>query len=63
MLLIALIDLVAVGGIITFLFNVSVMMMLPHLLILMEIMTFMMLPYLLILIELCEVLYEGSFQV
>jgi hypothetical protein len=35
MLLIALIDLVAVGGINTFLFNVSIMMMLPYLLILM----------------------------
>jgi hypothetical protein len=42
MLLIALMDLVAVGGINTFLFNVSIMMMLPYLLILMEIMTFMM---------------------
>jgi hypothetical protein len=42
MLIIALIDLVAVGGINTSLFNVSIMMMLPYLLILMEIMTFMM---------------------
>jgi hypothetical protein len=42
MLLIALINLVAVGGIKTSLFNVSIMMMLPYLLILMEIMTFMM---------------------
>jgi hypothetical protein len=42
MLLIALINPVAVGGINTSLFNVSIMMMLPYLLILMEIMTFMM---------------------
>jgi hypothetical protein len=42
MLLFALINLVAVGGINTSLFNVSIMMMLPYLLILMEIMTFMM---------------------
>jgi hypothetical protein len=42
MLHIALINLVAVGGINTSLFNVSIMMMLPYLLILMEIMTFMM---------------------
>jgi hypothetical protein len=41
-LLIALIDLVAVGGINTSLFNVSIIMMLPYLLILVEIMTFMM---------------------
>jgi hypothetical protein len=39
MLLIALINLVAVGGINTSLFNVSIMMMLPYLLILMGIMT------------------------
>ena len=42
MLLIALINLVSVGGINTSLFNVSIMMMLPYLLILIEIMTFMM---------------------
>src|SRR4051812_17066664 len=42
MLLIALINLVAVGGINTSLFNVSIMVMLPYLLMLMEIMTFMM---------------------
>src|SRR5215216_7398098 len=42
MLLIALINLVAVGGINTFLFNVSIMIMLPYLLMLMEIMTLMM---------------------
>jgi hypothetical protein len=42
MLLIALIDLVAVGGINTSLFNVTIRMMLPYLLILMEIIIFMM---------------------
>ena len=42
MLLIALINLVAVGGINTSLFNVSIMIMLPYLLMLGEIMTFMM---------------------
>src|SRR3954470_8932007 len=42
MLLIALINLVAVGGINTYLFNVSIMIMLPYLLMLKEIMTFMM---------------------
>src|SRR3954470_6773517 len=42
MLLIALINLVAVGGIKTYLFNVSVMIMLPYLFMLKEIMTFMM---------------------
>src|SRR3954451_24980026 len=42
MLLIALINLVAAGGINTYLFNVSIMIMLPYLLILKEIMTFMM---------------------
>jgi hypothetical protein len=41
-LLIALINLVAVGGINTSLFNVSIMIMLPYLLTLREIMTFMM---------------------
>src|SRR3954466_13958837 len=42
MLLIALINLVDVGGINTSLFNVSIMIMLPYLLMLREIMTFMM---------------------
>jgi hypothetical protein len=42
MLRIALIDLVDVGGINTSLFNESIMIMLPYLLILREIMTFMM---------------------
>src|SRR3954470_24896229 len=42
MLLIDLINLVAVGGINTSLFNVSIMIMLPYLLMLKEIMTFMM---------------------
>jgi hypothetical protein len=42
MLLIVLIDLVVVGGINTPLFNVSITMILPYLLILMKIMTFMM---------------------
>src|SRR5215216_1709467 len=42
MLLIALINLVAVGGINTSLFNVSIMIMLPYLLMLNKIMTFMM---------------------
>src|SRR3954464_5518611 len=42
MLLIALINLIVVGGINTFLFNVSIMIMLPYLLMLREIMTFMM---------------------
>src|SRR4051812_46050892 len=42
MLLIALINLVAVGSINTSLFNVSIMIMLPYLLTLREIMTFMM---------------------
>jgi hypothetical protein len=42
MLLIALINLVAVGGINTSLFNVSIKIMLPYLLMLREIMTFMM---------------------
>src|SRR3954469_13742372 len=42
MLLIALINLVAIGGIKTYLFNVSIMIMLPYLLMLKEIMTFMM---------------------
>src|SRR3954467_13925198 len=42
MLLIALIKLVAAGGINTYLFNVSIMIMLPYLLMLKEIMTFMM---------------------
>src|SRR3954468_20859880 len=42
MLLIALINLVALGGINTYLFNVSIMIMLPYLLMLKEIMTFMM---------------------
>src|SRR4051794_38863340 len=40
--LIALINFVAVGGINTSLFNVSIMIMLPYLLMLKEIMTFMM---------------------
>src|SRR3954464_6917193 len=42
MLLIYLISLVAVGGINTYLFNLSIMIMLPYLLMLKEIMTFMM---------------------
>src|SRR4051812_8510924 len=42
MLLIAVINLVAVGGINTSLFNVSIMIMLPYLLMLREIMNFMM---------------------
>src|SRR3954464_5923066 len=42
MLLIALINLVAVGGINTYIFNVSIMIMLPYLLMLKEFMTFMM---------------------
>src|SRR3954466_14079295 len=41
MLLIALIKLVAAGGINTFLFSVSIMIMLPYLLMLKEFMTFM----------------------
>src|SRR4051812_30995157 len=42
MLLIVVINLVVVGGINTSLFNVSIMIMLPYLLMLKEIMTFMM---------------------
>src|SRR3954468_1265539 len=42
MLLIALINLVAEGGINTYIFNMSIMIMLPYLLMLKGIMTFMM---------------------